>query len=330
MNITMQSSKRADELRKKRTSRTRPSSKPSTKTRGTKSVSQNQPPVFGRRGIVAEVFSQKPASNKRVKRRFDLALGATGAEMRLPSFPVIRFGWRLISGLMVAGLLFCLYTIWTSPDYQVSSVNVEGIERVSWEEVISVVGVFDQPIFVIEPTKMQNELHKAFPEFSSILVKVALPAKVLILVEERQPVLAWEESERVLWVDMQGFAFPARGEPSPEIIVKALDQITQPINENLIQEEYQEHPYLTAEMVYAIMALSEISPENTPLVYMQDHGLGWRDHRGWDVFFGRYNEEIETKLNLYEAIIQFIAKEQIQPVLISVEHLHAPYYRLEN
>jgi hypothetical protein len=326
----MQSSKRADELRKKRTSREKAGSKTTIKSRGTKFVSSKQPPVIGRRGVMGEVFSQKPASNKRVKRRFDFSLGATGAEMRLPSLPIIHLGWRLVSGLIVVGLIFCLYTLWTSPDYRVVSANVEGIERVTWEEVNSVAAVFDKPIFAIEPTKIHSELQQSFPEFSTILVKVALPAKVLIMVEERQPVLVWKETERILWVDRQGIAFPPRGEPTPEITIEALDPITQVKPENNFQDEIFETRFLSAEMVDAIMSLSEISPENTPLVYMHDHGFGWRDNRGWDVFFGRFDGEIEMKLNLYEAIQEFLTKQQIQPALISVEHLHAPYYRLEN
>jgi hypothetical protein len=330
MNKTMQSSKRADELRKRRSTRGKAGSKTGIKPRGTKHVSPKQPPVIGRRGVIAEVFSQKPTSNKRVKRRFDFTLGTTGAEMRLPSLPIIHLGWRLVSGIMVIGLLYGLYTFWTSPDYRVVSASVEGIERVTWEEVNSVAGVFDKPIFDIEPNKIQMDLQRSFPEFSTILVKVALPAKVLIIVDERQPVLAWKEPDRILWVDRQGIAFPPRGEPTPEIIIEALDPITRVDPENNFQNEIFETQFLSAEMVDAIMSLSEISPENTPLVYMQDHGLGWRDNRGWDVFFGRFDGEIEMKLNLYEAIIEFLTKEQIQPALISVEHLHAPYYRFEN
>ncbi|MBE0408745.1 MAG: hypothetical protein IBX69_03325 [Anaerolineales bacterium] len=330
MKKTMLSSNRAEELRRKRTRQTQSRPRTVGASRGSKDSSPTQPPVLGRRGIVGDVFSSKQTTNKKVKRRYDLSLGASGAEMRLPSLPAIHLGWRLVSGVMVAGLLFCIYTLWTSPDFKVNAATIEGLERVTWEEVILVAGVLDKPIFIIEPPKVQEDLHRAFPEFANIFVKVELPAKVLILVEERQPILAWKESQHVLWVDKYGISFPPRGESAPEITVEALSPLSQSIPESIFDDEILDHQLLSIDMVSAIMALSVKSPENTPLVYIQDHGLGWRDQRGWDVFFGRYDEEVEMKIDLYEAIIEYLAKQQTQPVLISVEHLHAPYYRLEN
>ena len=330
MTKTKQSSNRAEELRQKRITRPRTRPRSANSSRGNKSASHTQPPVLGRRGIVGELTSQRRPVKQRVKRRFDVSLGATGAEMRLPSLPVVHLGWRLISFSIVVGLLFCLYTLWTSPLYRVDFAEVEGLERVTWEEINTVARVFDKPIFIIEPARIQLELQQAFPELSRILVRVAFPAKVMILVEERQPVLAWKENDRILWVDLDGMAFPPRGEPPPEIMVEAMDPPISIIPESLIIEETIQPQFLSVEMVSAIVSMSVKSPENTPLVYMQDHGLGWRDQRGWDVFFGRYDEEIEMKLNLYESIVEYLSEKQIQPALISLEYLHAPYYRLEN
>lgn len=328
MTLTKQSSNRAEEIRKKRTTGSRARSRPSIPNRGNKSTSAAHPPILGRRGFVGEPVSQKRPNMKKIKRRFDFSLGASGAEMRLPSLPVIHLGWRLVSGMIVTGLLYCLYTVWTSPVYLVNFAEVEGIERITWEEINLVAGVFDKPIFIIEPDKIQQDLQQAFPELSLISVKIGLPARVLILVEERQPIIAWRESEQTLWVDIDGFAFPPRGEPAPEIMVESIGSNNQTYLDNLSLEEVNQSQFISVEMVNAILSMSAKSPENTPLVYMPDHGLGWRDQQGWDVFFGRYDEEIEIKLDLYEAILELISEKQIQPVLISVEHLHAPYYRL--
>lgn len=330
MKQSKQSSNRAEEIRRKRTTRPRTKTRTVRSTRGSKPSSSAQPPILGRFGGPSEFNRKRRPTNKRVKRRFDISLGATGAEMRLPSLPVVHLGWRLVSGLIVAGLLFCIYTVWTSPLYRVNFAEVVGLERVTVEEIHSVAGVVDKPIFAIEPSKIQQDLEESFPEFSSIYIKVGLPAQVTIVVEERQPVLVWREAERTFWVDQEGVAFPARGEPAPEIVVEALDSPIQTIADSNLVEEIIQSPFLSTEMVSAIVSMSTKSPENTPLVYMKDHGLGWRDGRGWDVFFGRYDEEIEMKLNLYESIIEYLSEKQIHPALISVEYLHAPYYRLEN
>ncbi|MCK4899942.1 MAG: hypothetical protein KAS38_14275, partial [Anaerolineales bacterium] len=59
-----------------------------------------------------------------------------------------------------------------------------------------------------------------------------------------------------------------------------------------------------------------------------DHGLGWRDSQGWEVYFGDVSD-IDIKLRIYEALVDKFAAEGLNPVLVSVEHMHSPYYRME-
>ncbi len=87
-------------------------------------------------------------------------------------------------------------------------------------------------------------------------------------------------------------------------------------------------PLLSPEMVTAILAVSKAAPANVTLLYDPAHGLGWQDERGWKVYLGD-NQEIQAKLSVYAAIVQRLSDEEIQPALISVEHVHNPYYRLE-
>ena len=87
---------------------------------------------------------------------------------------------------------------------------------------------------------------------------------------------------------------------------------------------------MTPKMVAAIVTTNEYTPENTILNFDPQHGLGWHDtKRGWDIYFGMDVSNIEEKLTVYKAIKAQLKEDGISPVLISVEHLHAPYYRLE-
>jgi hypothetical protein len=63
--------------------------------------------------------------------------------------------------------------------------------------------------------------------------------------------------------------------------------------------------------------------------YDPSFGLGWQDPQGWMVFFGRNTSEITTKLLEYQTIIAALQERNITPALISLENLHAPFYRLE-
>ena len=64
-------------------------------------------------------------------------------------------------------------------------------------------------------------------------------------------------------------------------------------------------------------------------MYTAGHGLGWKDPRGWEVYFGMNLKDMEMKLRVYKTLVKRLGKEKIQPQLISVEYVHAPYYRLE-
>jgi hypothetical protein len=75
--------------------------------------------------------------------------------------------------------------------------------------------------------------------------------------------------------------------------------------------------------------MNEAKPDKTPLIYSEEHGLGWKDSRGWQVYFGKNTDGIETKLNVYRAIVKRLKKDGTHPSIISVENVHAPYYRVE-
>ena len=269
---------------------------------------------------------------KPVKRRYDVALGATGAEMRLPALPSLRFGWRLVSGLLVGILAFTLYTLWYSPMYRVSTAEVQGLKRLNSQDINAVANVTGKPIFVVDPQKVKQDIQTSFLELADVSVDVKVPAKVLIIVEERQPVIAWEEENKVMWVDAKGIAFPPRGEDGPSVLVKAENSpISAPPSDQQEQDAQKEAPgrFLPPQLVSAVLAISPQAPEGTPLVYTADHGLGWKDPRGWEVYFGMNLKDMEMKLRVYKTLVKRLGKEKIQPQLISVEYVHAPYYRLE-
>jgi cell division protein FtsQ len=154
-------------------------------------------------------------------------------------------------------------------------------------------------------------------------VKVELPATVAIVVEERQPVLAWVLDGREQWVDPEGFAFPPRGDPGKLVRVEA--QNTPPVEVS----EAMKNRLLEPKLVEGILAMAPIAPEGSPLVFDVDHGLGWTDERGWKVYFGMNTSDIDQKLLVYESLVDYLEKEGQHPSFISVEYVHAPYYRLE-
>ena len=96
------------------------------------------------------------------------------------------------------------------------------------------------------------------------------------------------------------------------------------------QQTYSEQ-LLPPKMVAGIIYLSDYLPEGAGLMYDEKYGVGWEDPEfGWQVFFGKNLDQMSVRMALYQAITaDFIERNRI-PVLISIEQVEAPYYRMRN
>jgi len=93
--------------------------------------------------------------------------------------------------------------------------------------------------------------------------------------------------------------------------------------------EASEPARLPADLVQAILTLGSQVPAETQLVYDAQHGLGWQDQSGWEVYFGLNTGEMEQKLLVYQGVADYLSSQGLQPELVSVAYTHAPYYRME-
>jgi cell division protein FtsQ len=262
-------------------------------------------------------------SGVKSRRRYDVALSVPGAELRLPSIPQIRLGWRFLSGLLTMALLGMIYYAMTSPMFQVEEFQVNGLHRLTENDIYQVVGVWGEPIYMVNPQEVKAELEAAFPELSSVGVQVGLPAEVIVTVEEREPVLAWFDNGQEKWVDAQGYIFPPRGDPGPLPAVEGMLPIPSTVDEESTPAS------LPVKLVDSIIKMGMRAPQDTRVVFNPEHGLGWFDWRGWDVYFGWDEEDFNMKLHVYDVLVSRLEREGVTPAWISVEYLHAPYYRME-
>jgi hypothetical protein len=197
---------------------------------------------------------------------------------------------------------------------------------------------------------LAKKVQASFPEFSSVSVEIGLPNQVTVKVVERKPVLTWRQDGKIMLVDEQGFAFPVRKEGMvvPSLIVDATspppplapaEAGTKTVSASDIQQAGEKPdgeqtsgliagPFLSPQMVVGILDMQDRAPKDMPIRYDAQHGLGWRDPRGWDAYFGS-SKDISMKIDVYKALAKQLKVEDIQPVMISVEYVHAPYYRVE-
>jgi cell division septal protein FtsQ len=335
-----------------------PNLKPSGRRSPRRSASQSgpyNPPVMVRSSMAAEA----PATRKRSKtrRRYDVALGVPGAEMRLPALPQVRFGWRFISLVMVVLLGAVVYHLWNSPKYQVDTVKVTGVQRLSADQLNADLNLTGRPVFTLSPGAIRQQLLKDFPELKSAAVTVGWPNKVSVVVSERLPVLTWQQDGKTVFVDADGMAFaPRAGEkplgpvilatsappvlltgdqPAPSSVQDQLAAINQSSAAGQSQiaaasaaQPAAVRPWLTPQMVAGILTLAKQAPKGTNVVYDRQHGLGWKDAGGWNVYFGD-GQDMAMKLDVYKAIVKQLQSEDITPTFISVEYVHAPYYHTQ-
>jgi hypothetical protein len=258
-------------------------------------------------------------------------------------------GWRALSLLLAGALGYALILAWSSPTYRISSVNVSGLQRIAQEEVLSRLDLAGSHVFAVVPADIQAELQKHFPEFRDVRVQVNLPANVDISIIERQPQIAWLAGEDLMWVDSEGFLIPARGAAGEMLTIQADSvpayRLKSPIEDpgtlKVIRDktEFKPNPSALAffalpkqiegGLLTAILQLNAWMPEEKTLLYQRQRGLGWADVRGWNVFVGQKLEKINEKMVMYETIVRELEKQGINPSLVSVEFLHAPYYRMD-
>ncbi|HEY3312695.1 MAG TPA: FtsQ-type POTRA domain-containing protein [Anaerolineales bacterium] len=279
----------------------------------------------------------KPGAN-RWQHRYGIAMSTPYRQTRsfsqpkVPSIsinlPRISYGPRWIS-LFVA--IFCaldLYFMLNNDPFIVHAAEITGNNRVTAAEIQSVLGIADLPAAYLDTPRIQANILSSFPDISTARVDVYLPAAVVISVGERTPVVAWHQDGQIVWVDASGYAFPPRGQVDNLPVIVAAGAPPVPGNFDPAQT-IGAKPFLQAELIQAIETLSPSLPQGAALVFDPQYGLGWNDPQGWKVYFGQTHGDNAVKLRVYQALVEHLKKNNVQPTMISVEDPDAPYYRVE-
>jgi cell division protein FtsQ len=312
-------------------------------------VAKSQPVVM--RGAAPAARSARPvhqSTRGNVRRQYYYSLDASGVEVRLPAVPMINFGWRLVSGVLVMAMLVGIIMMLSSSMFEVTTLTISGLQRLSAADVEDALDLTGTTALDLNPQLMKAQVSALFPELTDVQVRVGLPAKVQISVRERQPIVAWQTSDQNVWIDAEGVIIPARGDVSGLVTLQAdglpplTAQATTETDDNATDGTANDmlaalsNSSLTVagsrmdiNLLSAALKLSVQAPEGSTLAYSTSNGLGWTDVRGWKVFIGNDLDNLETKLVEYEAIVAQLTERGITPVMVSVEHLSAPFFRTE-
>lgn len=261
-------------------------------------------------------------------RRFNIALGLPEFHLHKPKFimPRVRANLRFASILISLLLGAAIYLAFTLQYFFVPSATVLGNNHISVEEINSILGVTGQNIFTVQPAELQTRLRQNYPELLSAEVKVYLPNHVYVTLIERTPVIIWQRGEGYTWIDQAGVAFRPRGLEAGLVPVVAVDD---PIPGTVVSGDlFSPPPYMQEELVDAILALAPQLPAGTTMTFDSVQGLGWKDSRGWQVYFGTSVEDMPLKARVYQSLVDSLMARSIYPAYINVMYPEAPYYRM--
>ncbi len=297
----------------------------------------------------APIFTQ---ARKKTKRKFFIPL-LGGAEIKLPALPIFKPGWRLFSAFLFILSGFGLYGIYYTPFFRVTSVNVTGGNRVTPADVMNIAPLKGQRMLTIIPAQIAAVVQNSFPVLTDVKVSTGIPASITIHLEEREPVMIWEQDGEVQWISADGVAFEPYGESKNLVTIHAsgnpptgktnltlarqdqIKSLASMIFKNTsdestrVPEVVEPKSFIDPVLLPSIEAIASQVPAGVELTYNPRYGLGWQDPQGWMVYFGMNPEDMPAKLNMYRTITAKLDEQGVTPSLISMENLYAPYYRME-
>jgi hypothetical protein len=263
---------------------------------------------------------RRPAKKRRLKRRNEIVLPSSmGGGVRLPAMPEINVGARLLTAPLLIVLLWAGYMMLYGGTFQVGQADVLGAVFMNEALVRSIAQVDDSPVFSVDPVEIAAQL-EAYPEIANAEVSVEWPNRVVIQLDEREPVVAWDDGGRKWWLSDDGVAFLER-EAMPGMVEIVADEPVLQIQEDPLAQ------VINPEILRSARQLGLLLPDAGILRFDRDHGLVLEDARGWTVYFGAEGDMAE-KVRVYITIGEWLQTQALQPSMVSVVDPGSPYYTL--
>jgi hypothetical protein len=262
----------------------------------------------------------KKRRRKRPRRRYDIPIDRTnGVEARVPAVPTVRMGTRWLSLALSVLVLGVMGKTSGSASFRIRTTEVRGSSLLTSGQVRSIAHVEGESAFFVDPEEVEKRLLE-FPEVMSAQVSMRWPDGMQIDIEERTPMVAWEDAGRVWWLSSDGIAFIPRDEALGLVRVQSNERVLDIESDSLL-------PVVQPRLLRLAASLQAKLPEGEHLIYDSTYGLGYLDPRGWEVYFGK-DGDMQQKVRVYEAIKTHLEDRSIPAAFVSVESVSAPYYSM--
>ena len=200
--------------------------------------------------------------------------------------------------LLLAVLLGIVLFIFFDLDvFYVYHLEISGLDYVTPVEIEKASGLMGYNIFFIDARAAERALQK-LPEVKSAHVYAALPSRVSVVIEERQPEVVWQRGPENYWVDADGIVFRARASVSNVPTLRDVD--TSPIK--LGQKLYA----APLDAYHALRLAWSDAPRN--LEWSNQRGLAYTDEHGWKIYLGDASEMAGKLAKLRALVPQLVGR----------------------
>jgi len=143
--------------------------------------------------------------------------------------PVLKMAWRVVisSGLLASGIWIVSLPLWnlTNPN----QIEVLGTRLLSVSQIKEKISInYPQYIFRLQPQAIAAQLEKKAPVYDVVVKRSLCPLKVIVIVQERQPVARAVLNNQPGFIDTKGMWIAAKSYSNqlkkPQLIVLGTNQ----------------------------------------------------------------------------------------------------------
>jgi hypothetical protein len=230
----------------------------------------------------------------------------------LVKFPVL---------LLLAGLLALAAYVTVADAFYVYSATVEGAHYLDARSIYEVAQINEHHVFWLNPQEVADNITH-LQGIESAHVRLQLPNRVSIQVEERAPIIVWRSGSmgRDLWLDKEGMVLPYGGDIDSPDVVYVMDSSDRNV---------QEGDFIKPEgIAQSVVQLAAAVPEAELFFYQAERGLSFNQKTSlgeWPVFVGT-TEDLSRKIQVVQTLNQYLVERNIRPGYVDVRMAEHPLY----
>ena len=256
-------------------------------------------------------------NGRRSQRRLGRQYPSSARRVRFALTPAPGRWQTLVSRLVAATLLvfsgWVIYAIFNSSSFYVYDIQVRGNAAVTSMEVFSTSDLEGLSVFWVDPAAVARRV-ETLPNVRLAHVKVRLPARVIVTLEERTPVILWKTGEANWWVDAEGVIFPPRADLSDALTI--IDTDAEPVSPG---------EALDPSIMETAQSLRRLLPELPVMNYSRATGVSFTTGEGWPVYLGD-GRDMDAKLTILVNLRKDLMARGVTPEFIDVRFVERPFY----